>query len=534
MPSAKRTSRFLGRLTRRVVLGVVIAGLVVGGALLIGGPRLFRRVPMPTLTFDAESYVGSQLLGIVNSHLRPEFAFDSITYEAPGTARLAGVSLTDPGGVRIIEAGGMTVTLAEAPRKDRPIKIERLAMADGVVRLTGDGAGGLIGFSRMTDRGGKDDINESFRLSNVLVLNRVELDNISIEYREDEAADPVRLDRIASAMDVQPDGEHGPGWYAVAFESGRAPGFELEVSGRLNLDTFDAEIGSLGAGIDADPDTIGSLPGPLASLLERHEVRGRLEATGRATLNVRRPLDAGAELSVRGQSLHFAVGEYQAQADSLRIDAGLSEGVLTVDPLEVNLLGGALRCEGRVEASAAGRPARGVCTIEGVNLREALRRAPGDGPPRLAGILSGRVEASTLLGSPRASLQGAGDAAVKDGRLLLLPGLTQLSNLINNGGVKDTGASNHRGTASFTLGPGGATITESEVVTNTLAARGTGLVGFDRTLDLRVNAGPLEKIQSLLGVVGDLLGKVTDQLVKYTIKGTIDEPEVGIAPLGID
>ncbi|MBZ0172537.1 MAG: AsmA-like C-terminal region-containing protein, partial [Phycisphaerales bacterium] len=347
-------------------------------------------------------------------------------------------------------------------------------------------------------------------------------------------AEPVRLDHVTSAMDVHPDEANGPGWYAIAFKSGRSPGLELGISGRLNLDTFDAEIETLEAEIDAGPDTIGTLPGPLGSLLEQHEVRGALEASGNATLNVRRPLGGTAKLAVRGRSLHLAVGEYRFPAESLLIDAGFAEGVLTVDPLEARLLGGTLRSEGRVELTAAGRPARGVCTLDGINLREALRRAPGDGPPRLAGILSGRLEALTLLETPRASLEGSGDAGVKDGRLLLLPGLTQLSNLINRGGFKDTGASNHRGSAVFSLGAAGATITRSEIVTNTLAARGTGLIGFDRTLDLRVNAGPLERIQSLLGPVGDLLGKVTDQLVKYTIKGTIDKPDVGVAPLGLD
>lgn len=523
----------VGRVLRRVVLGAVLAALVVGGVLLVARPRLVGRIPLPRLTFDAGGYVGSQLIGIVNSHLKPEFAFGSIEYDAPGTVRLSGVSLTAPDGTRIVDVERMTVTLAETPRPDRPIKIARIAIADGVVRMVGDGRGGLVGFSDMRESGGRGgEIDEAFRLSSVLVLERVELDEISIEYRASAETEPLRLDHVASTMDVRSG--RTPGWHEIAFASGRGPGLELNVDGRVNLDTFDTEIDSLRASIDAGPDTTDTLPGPLASLLKSQEVGGRLVVTGRAALNVRRPLDGTATVTVSGEDLHAAYGDYQIPVASLRIASAFAEGVLTVEPFEADLLHGSLRARGTIDVTAAGWPAKGSCAFEGIDLREALRRLSADEPPKLAGILDGHVDASTLLESARASLTGSGEASVKEGRLVILPGLTQLSRLINRTGLVDEGEPDHRGTALFTLGPTGMTITESEVVTSTIAARGTGTVGFDRSIDLRVNAGPMEKLQSLLGKVGDLLGQVTDRLVKYTIKGTIDDPVVGVAPLGFD
>ncbi len=38
----------------------------------------------------------------------------------------------------------------------------------------------------------------------------------------------------------------------------------------------------------------------------------------------------------------------------------------------------------------------------------------------------------------------------------------------------------------------------------------------------------MEKAESLLGPVGDVLGKVTDQLSEYRMTGTVQDPKVGI------
>ena len=67
-----------------------------------------------------------------------------------------------------------------------------------------------------------------------------------------------------------------------------------------------------------------------------------------------------------------------------------------------------------------------------------------------------------------------------------------------------------------------------------IGVRATGSVGFDGRLDLRANAGPLEGLQSSAGKLGSLTAAITDRLVRYLVRGTIDEPRVTVAPLGID
>jgi hypothetical protein len=84
----------------------------------------------------------------------------------------------------------------------------------------------------------------------------------------------------------------------------------------------------------------------------------------------------------------------------------------------------------------------------------------------------------------------------------------------------------------FDLQGEGVRINRSKIVTSLALIRGTGLIGYDGTLDLLVSAGPMEKIKDKLGKVGDLLKDLGDRLAQYSVKGTIDKPKVGVRALG--
>ena len=79
----------------------------------------------------------------------------------------------------------------------------------------------------------------------------------------------------------------------------------------------------------------------------------------------------------------------------------------------------------------------------------------------------------------------------------------------------------------------GVQMSRLEVETMVAAARGKGTLGYDRQMDVLVNAGPMEKVQNMLGAAGDVLGTVTDRVVKYRIYGHVTKPEVQVKPLGM-
>jgi len=518
----------------RLFIAAVLLGLIACALIIVspGKPGISQQ------NIAVPDWLAQRIAGLVNTNLRPQLEFESLSYAPPFAITLTNAALVTPEGDRIIQVARLGIKLAEKPTKNQPLRIESVSFGDGVIRLLPIPGQGLAGFSRMrpdktTPSNTKSASTADTSFSDVLELNRVDLSGFALEYTTADGQ-VIRLDGIAATLDFAPiPGETG--WYAIGFDSGRAPGLELGFVGRLNLDTLALEVASLDATIDAGPQTLGTLPAPVASILTRHDITGRLSLTGSALCDLRRIAESTASFLLVAESINAAFGEYKLPVERLIANATLAGGRLNLDDFTTDLHGGTVEASGAATLTETGIPFEISWSASSVDLEQFLRTATRDGaPPKLAGLLSGNGRVTSALRSLRSSIAGSGSVNVEKGRLLMIPGLTQLSNLVNSSGLKDDTSSNHRGAAMFTLGPEGATITESEIITNTMASRGTGLVGFDKTLDLRINAGPLEKLQSLFGPIGDLLGSITDRLLKYTIKGTFAEPEVGVAPFGID
>jgi hypothetical protein len=192
---------------------------------------------------------------------------------------------------------------------------------------------------------------------------------------------------------------------------------------------------------------------------------------------------------------------------------------------------GRLTAHGSADLSDAARiPAQAVWTLTDVNLQRAARNENIS----IAGNLTSRGDVQADLLQLPASLHGKGDARVKNGRLLVIPVLSELASAMKLD-ISRIGAAplDHRADAEFTIRGDGIHVTKSEIVTTLLAARGTGRIGYDMTLDMNVNAGPLEKLQSLLGEAGNLFARLTDKLVTYHVTGTLESPQVRVDVLGI-
>jgi hypothetical protein len=61
--------------------------------------------------------------------------------------------------------------------------------------------------------------------------------------------------------------------------------------------------------------------------------------------------------------------------------------------------------------------------------------------------------------------------------------------------------------------------------------RGHGDAYFDSRLDMAVDGGPLQRVENELGALGDLLGEITETIVRARVTGTLSEPKVGIEVL---
>ena len=132
------------------------------------------------------------------------------------------------------------------------------------------------------------------------------------------------------------------------------------------------------------------------------------------------------------------------------------------------------------------------------------------------------------------SISGQGHAQLEKAQLVNIPTMDRLISVMKlaRRDSKEV-AHNDRAEASFELHPDHVLITASELITPTLFASATGKLHYDGRLDMRVQAGPLQKLENALGNVGDWLKKAHGKLLAYDVKGTVNDPKVTPVTMGI-
>lgn len=520
-----------------IVLGVLFLMLLAGGAavtaFVVLRPRQAQQlVGGQTRLLD---YLGAQVVGIANAQLVPELSFETIRYDPPYTLALGGVRLTAPDGTRVLDLGKMTVTLAETPRVGQPLKIASLNLSNGAVNLIVDPAtGGLRGLSPLvepsTQRQTSEQSNPEFSLSNVLVLNKIVINGIDLIYDAGDGSPPMRLDALAADLDIVPATDAGAGWYELRLASGRKPGLQLDLDGRINIDTFDLALNRVTATTDLSDETANTLPPQLSSLVNQYQLRGAMRADVSGRVPLLTPENAELSLNASLDKGRAVFGEYQVPLDSVNIQANMASGVIDLKSLEAATLGGKATATGRVDLD---QDAAIEWNVQGMSLREMLAARPTDQPPRMAGLVTTTGSARAPMSDPLSGLSGAGQIDVKEGRLVNIPVVSQLVRVMEITGL--TGNATFRDTFSspMTLSPQGVTLKDFDFRTPAVAARGTGTMGFDGSLDFSVNGGPIESLQNKLGKIGGLIGRLTDQVLTYRIRGTTSDPKIAVQPLGI-
>lgn len=522
-------------------LGISLVVLVIAAAAVIllivlkpptDGHNLFTRAGA-----DIRATIADQLLGLANRNLVPQLVFESIEYEPPLGVTVRNAALRAADGSDVILAKAVRITLREIPQPGVPVHIERIAFDGGGVYLRPNGSGGITGFDPFVRPKPRDpaDTAPRRRLSEVINLRRIEINNAELIYDERvPGASPLRIDGLSLAMDIDPD-PAAPGWYSASFHSGREPGLRVDALGRFNIDELLIEFADALFAIDLSEKTRPDLPPSMELAIARHDITGSVELRLAGTLPVRAPLEGALTAELLASGLHASFGDFRLPVDRLSIRGALDRGSMTLALADIAALDGAVRVSGSADTNTPGWPAILEWTADNVDIQRFLaaeiNASDGpDQPPRFAGRFAGEGLVRLDLARADESLAGEGSLTVTEGRLVALPIVTALNRAIG-GGRRDSGR--HRLSARFSLSPDRITITEGELVTGLIAARGTGDIGYDGQLDLRVNAGPLEKLQSGLGLIGELFGNLTDRLVKYLVRGTTADPTISVAPFGL-
>ena len=231
--------------------------------------------------------------------------------------------------------------------------------------------------------------------------------------------------------------------------------------------------------------------------------------------------------------------EYTFPLDELQLEASLQDGVVNAT-YRAYLLDGSLNGQTRADIAHLSEVDSLVATwnVKDVEIQETLRTLQPDQLPKYAGRLSTSGQATASLDVDRLAetLSGDGQLTVRDGRLVLLPVISGLVKAVGSQRQPTVdGGRRFRDEAeiTFELTPDAVEAKEIVIVSPLVAARGDGEIYFDGRLDLRMNAGPLERIQEGLGAIGKIFGSISDRLVTYHVTGAVEDPKIGVKPLGL-
>lgn len=489
---------------------------------------------------ELEKWIGRQIVGIVNTFLVPQLSFTDLKYSAPASVDMTGVALTAPDGTKVLELEGFDIALAEAPSLGRPVVIERVVIDRGTVNLIRDEtSGGLRGLSPIAKTadvnapiqpGDTAEKSEPFRLSDVLRLRLIDLRDVGLRYDPGGGKPPMKIDGISTQLKIDPGGAGGEaGWYNLDFKIARGQIFQLGVRGRLNLDTRLAEVEECRLAVRVGPESISSLPSELQEILKRYEAGGELDLRVSGRVPLSDPTAGMVSLRAELKGFGLTLGKQRIVVDSLVAECGLADRKAELKSLVCRTLKGEIAAKARVDLAAASLPATLEWTIKELEIGE-LHKDAAASQQDVVGKLSSAGTAQAALSALPGSLVGSGGVNLRDARLVGLPLVSGLVDLLKIK-LPTAIAATDKADVAFTFTAPGVRISRMDIITTLVAARGEGLVGYDGRLDMRLNAGPIEKLESLLGKAGELLGKLTDKLVAYKVDGVVGAPIIRVMVL---
>lgn len=518
-------------------------------------------------TSAPERWIGRQVKSIASAYLNPRVEFDDIDYQKPYTAVLTKFRLTvdDPDNsgqtLDMIHVDKLRLELAEIPKEGKPIRIRKLILDHpkiNVIAARSDGR--FMGFQNMLktrkDSEAKSAQEEAPRLSDVFEIVLLQIIEGQMVYQSRGSGQPpMILDAINSRMDVEKDDQ---GWYKLAATLDRKPVLGLIASGRLDLDHLVLALDSLQLDIELSEQQYSTLPGQLQQMLKEHEVTGGLKVTAAGRLPLGDPASADLAATLSMDRARFVAGEYKGEAENVNGKLLLKDRRVVLDHLDADTLKGKVHLTADVTL-ADPYDGRVHLAARDILLEETLRAAGGGGgKPKYKGTVNTDITLTGPMNKILTRSGGSGWLKLRNGRLTCLRVIAEigqaLAQKINSilSGEKQGSPDTDSADLEFQFIGDKIHFTKILAQTSSFAVNGYGDVWFDKRLDLLLNGGPAEKLQSVmaggggsgnqaLNAVGDALhtvghgatditNEVFSQVATVAVGGTTDEPKVRVEP----
>ena len=540
---------------------------------------------LPYASRILEPWIRGKLLGVISEFVVPEVRIDRIVYSWPLKLEVYGVTMTadtpnGEGQIDILQVDHAEITLDEIPSSG-PLIFRNFVLDSPSITLRVGKDGNLAGWDNfLTDQATQtrepdaERTTQDIKISDIFDIDHIDIRDFSFVYKVEGVDDEMVLDKLnfylTNERQQSDDQKYTEGWYAINTTLDREELFNIQIDGGFDINTLETKANKLNIDLAINPTSTQHLPPQIQSLIREFDISSKMDIVASGQCNLGDFRNSQANLTCALNASHFAIRDRLFEIDSAKADFMFKDDILSTDNLSIAMLDGIINVSGnigptdvaglrsekptpetttsfiqrtkelaqdfipsaaiqKVNDAANAMDLMLALTFTDVDLHE-IRRAHSD-VRDLEGTVNGTLSVDGNLGNYLGTLVGKGDLKITKGVLEMHPILNALAGVMNVAllGLGD----DDRADAEFTIEDKTVNISRFTVLASPIGVRGRGWVRFDQTLNLRCNAGPLEALQESTGFIGSIFGAFTDRLLDYVIRGTIDNPTVRIAPLGI-
>jgi hypothetical protein len=572
----------------------LIRSLIVIAVLLVTSPlwiKLIARLAEPTIRVEllglAADYVKPTL---TVERLEYSFPFKVKIIKPKLTA-------DGPDGkpVDILTAEEVSITLARLPIFDGPLVFQDLDFEKPVAKVLVTKKGDVIGWGDFIkdDSGSDSDSSEDDRpISDIFAIDQINVAGLDFEYVIEGYDTPMVLKDLEFSLNNR--GKNGSkkvdlgrsaDWYEIDTQLTQGDILDFKVNAGIDIDNLDVELTLVKLDLTFDEKAQKILPPQAQAFLTTHNIDGKLDAEVKGTLNMNKFLSSKTKLDIKLGPTHFAIDSILFSIDEASARGRTDKETLLLEPIVVKALGGKMTgtlrfsdeaTRGEPGAKQAAKPpasttpptdltkaspesikkletnidnqfitpasfqkaadfaklidAFASLRIEDMKIQD-LRRVGGGPADQYAGEVDSAIEMNFNLAAPLKSVEGGGTLRVSDGVLTDTDAWKHLATLMRLVVLDPT--RKDRADLKFTIDDEKFDFSKMNILAGAIGVRAKGTIGFDGSLHLDANAGPLEAFQDSVGDVGSILGLITDRLMKYIIRGKVDDATVRVAPFGI-
>jgi len=454
--------------------------------------------------------------------LGPQLHFANLDYTFPYTVTLDSPSLSEDSET-FLSADRLRLTLQELPTAGNPIHVREVKFFEPVLRFEWQEDGSLLGINEhfiKSTEGEQYSDTISTRPSDILSIRILDVDEGTLVF-EPFDSDPIHVDDIEFTIDATPEADR-PGLYNLVFGLDRKPALVVDLDGDIDIDTGRLEIETFVATMDVERGRAEGLPPDIQAIIEEHEIHGDIELKSHGTIPI---VDMGeTRLDIDLQIEHGAarLGTYLIPVEKLNATMEIVEKTVDLETMEIMFHeSGQMTMSGHLGLQSP-RPFDVHFDMEGVYLSSVLERLDVDAPG-YNGYLGAQGHINSQADAVLEHLEGNSHVTLVEGDILNVPIVDGLREAVL--GVETVESGNDHGSMLVVFQPDRLELDDVSLEGDDLGVRGHGEIYYDGSLNLRFNAGPLEKVQMQTGALGDILGMITDRLVTYQVTGTWDDPE---------